>query len=144
MSTLVIIRPREGRSRSRHRQHGLTAIDHRFYRTASRDYFGGILLSPRPQKQCEADPDFASEVDEKRRSANTLARNRKTKETGVLDALPTPWKGASRTLVDPTPSRIENLVHEIAMKRLLDGQFEESGLTLQEVHLIEESLVIIF
>ena len=26
------------------------------------------------------------------------------------------------------------------MKRLLDGQFEESGLTLTELHLIEESL----
>ena len=26
------------------------------------------------------------------------------------------------------------------MKRLLDGQFEESGLTLTELHLIEESI----
>ena len=50
-------------------------------------------------------------------------------------------ESASRTLVDPTPSRIESLVHEIALKRLLDDQFSECGLTLQELHLVEQSLV---
>lgn len=49
-------------------------------------------------------------------------------------------EGACRTLVEPTPARIEKAVHEIAMKRLLDGQFEECGLTLKELHTIEESL----
>ena len=63
-----------------------------------------------------------------------------TKEAGVL-MLADAVESASRTLVDPTPARIENLVHDLAMKRLLDGQFEECGLTLQEVHVIEESLV---
>ena len=49
-------------------------------------------------------------------------------------------EGASRSLSEPTPKRLERLVHEIAMKRLLDGQFDESGLTLTELHLVEESL----
>ena len=40
-------------------------------------------------------------------------------------------EGACRTLVEPTPSRIESLVHDLAMKRLLDGQFDECGLTLK-------------
>ena len=31
-------------------------------------------------------------------------------------------------------------MHDLLMKRLLDGQFEESGLTLTELHAIEESL----
>jgi membrane-associated HD superfamily phosphohydrolase len=35
---------------------------------------------------------------------------------------------------------MRKLVHDLLMKRLLDGQFEESGLTLTELHLIEESL----
>lgn len=63
-----------------------------------------------------------------------------TKETGVLmvaDAA----ESACRTLVEPTPARIESLVHEITMKRLLDGQFDDCGLTLKELNLIEESLV---
>ena len=35
---------------------------------------------------------------------------------------------------------LRKLVHDLLMKRLLDGQFEESGLTLTELHIIEESL----
>jgi membrane-associated HD superfamily phosphohydrolase len=50
-------------------------------------------------------------------------------------------ESASRTLTEPTPSRISSLVHELAMKRLLDGQFDECGLTLEELGLIEQSLV---
>ncbi len=42
---------------------------------------------------------------------------------------------------EPTPPRIENLVHDIAMKRLLDGQFDECGLTLEEVRRIGDSLI---
>ena len=38
-------------------------------------------------------------------------------------------EGASRALVDPTPARIENLVRDMAERRLQDGQFDESGLT---------------
>jgi len=50
-------------------------------------------------------------------------------------------ESASRVLVEPTPARIESLVHELVMKRLLDGQLDESELTLQEVRTVEESLV---
>ena len=49
-------------------------------------------------------------------------------------------ESTSRTLANPTPSSLQKLVHDLLMKRLLDGQFEESGLTLTELHLIEESL----
>jgi hypothetical protein len=63
-----------------------------------------------------------------------------TKEAAVL-MLADAVEGASRALVEPTPSRIENLVHDIAMKRLLDGQFDTCGLTLQELATIEDSLV---
>jgi membrane-associated HD superfamily phosphohydrolase len=63
-----------------------------------------------------------------------------TKEAAVLmvaDAV----ESAARTLVDPTPARIENLVRSIALKRLLDGQFDECCLTLQELRTVEESLI---
>ena len=49
-------------------------------------------------------------------------------------------EGACRALADPAPARIRNLVHDLAMKRLLDGQFDESGLTLKQLRTIEESL----
>jgi putative nucleotidyltransferase with HDIG domain len=63
-----------------------------------------------------------------------------TKEAGVL-MLADVVESASRALVDPTPARIESLVHDLAMKRLLDGQFDECGLTLSELRIIEDSLV---
>ena len=50
-------------------------------------------------------------------------------------------ESASRALSDPTPGSLRKLVRDLTMKRLLDGQLEESGLTLTDLHLIEESLV---
>jgi putative nucleotidyltransferase with HDIG domain len=63
-----------------------------------------------------------------------------TKEAGVLmiaDAV----ESASRTLSEPTPASIENLVNKIVMKKLLDGQFDESTLNLTEIHAVEASLI---
>lgn len=63
-----------------------------------------------------------------------------SKEAGVLmiaDAV----ESASRALVEPTPARIESLVEDLTRKRLLDGQFDECGLTLEEVHQVGQSLV---
>jgi hypothetical protein len=49
-------------------------------------------------------------------------------------------ESATRTLVEPTPAKVESLVHTIAIKRLQDGQFDECDLTLKELSRIEESL----
>jgi putative nucleotidyltransferase with HDIG domain len=49
-------------------------------------------------------------------------------------------ESASRALAQPTPNSLRKLVRELMMKRLLDGQFEESGLTLTELHAVEEAL----
>ena len=63
-----------------------------------------------------------------------------TKEAGVL-MLADNVESASRTLVDPTPARIESLVRDVAERRLRGGQFDESGLTLRELRAIEKSMV---
>ena len=47
---------------------------------------------------------------------------------------------ATRTLREPTPSRIESLVDQIANKRLMDGQFDECDLTLGELHKVTDSI----
>lgn len=62
-----------------------------------------------------------------------------TRELGIVmmaDAV----ESTSRSLANPTPNALRKLVHDLLMKRLLDGQFEESGLTLTELHIIEEAL----
>ena len=63
-----------------------------------------------------------------------------SKEAGIL-MLSDAVESASRTLVDPTPSRIENLVHQIVEQRLEDGQFDESGMNFRELRTVEKSLI---
>lgn len=104
--------------------HGTTLVEY-FYRQAER----------RSQETPTPDRD---QVDES--SYRYPGPKPQRKECAVL-MLADASEGACRTLVEPTPSRIESLVHDLAMKRLLDGQFDDCGLTLQELHIIEESLV---
>jgi putative nucleotidyltransferase with HDIG domain len=62
-----------------------------------------------------------------------------TRESGIV-LLSDAVESSSRALASPTPGSLRKLVHDLLMKRLLDGQFEESGLTLTELHIIEETL----
>lgn len=49
-------------------------------------------------------------------------------------------ESATRTLHEPTPSRIDALVRTLANKRLMDGQFDECDLTLRQLQIIVESI----
>lgn len=64
----------------------------------------------------------------------------KTKEIAIV-MLADSVESACRTLEEPTPSRIEHLVRQISRHKLEDGQFDECGLTLQELRKIENSLI---
>lgn len=135
MSTLVIIaHVKDGADLARQNKlpepiidfiqqhHGTTLVEY-FYRQAT--------------KSRDQDPD-ASEVDES--SFRYPGPKPQTKEAGVL-MLSDAVESASRVLVEPTPARIESLVEDMTRKRLLDGQFDECGLTLEEVRKIGDSLV---
>ena len=50
-------------------------------------------------------------------------------------------ESATRAMAEPNPGRIESLVHDLAMKRLQDGQFDECDLTMRDLEAIERSLV---
>ncbi|MEO0531104.1 MAG: hypothetical protein AAF266_11115, partial [Planctomycetota bacterium] len=63
----------------------------------------------------------------------------RTKEVAIL-MLADGVESAARSISDPTPSRIDTLVREMASKRLNDGQFDECDLTLRELQTIVESL----
>jgi putative nucleotidyltransferase with HDIG domain len=135
MSTLVIIaHVKDGADLARqHRlpqsildfieqHHGTTLVEY-FYR--------------REAQRLKDDPD-AGELDET--TFRYPGPKPQTKESGVL-MLADVVESASRALIDPTPARIESLGHDLAMRRLLDGQFDECGLTLSELRTIEDSLV---
>ena len=63
-----------------------------------------------------------------------------TKESAIL-MLCDGVEGAVRALAEPTPGRIETVVHEVVMERLMDGQLDNTDLTLKELFRIEQSLV---
>lgn len=63
----------------------------------------------------------------------------RTREAGIV-ILADAVEGAARALSEPSPGSLQKLVHEIVLKRLLDGQFDDSGLTLTELRQIEDSL----
>ncbi|MFQ5952833.1 MAG: HD family phosphohydrolase [Candidatus Omnitrophota bacterium] len=61
-----------------------------------------------------------------------------TKETAIV-LLADAVEAASRTLDEPTPSSIRNLVKKIINNKFVDGQLDECDLTLQDIHKIAES-----
>src|SRR5687768_2293025 len=64
----------------------------------------------------------------------------RTKEIAIVmiaDAV----ESATRAMQDPSAGRIEALVHELVMKRLLDGQFDDCDLSMREIQQIERSCV---
>lgn len=102
--------------------HGTTLVEY-FFHAATR--------------QAESKPDHRFEVQESTyRYPGPKPQSREAAVVMVADAV----EGASRALAEPTPKRIETLVHDIAMKRLLDGQFDECSLTLGELAIVEDSL----
>lgn len=50
-------------------------------------------------------------------------------------------EGAVRALHEPTAGRIETVVHDVLMARLMDGQFDDCDITLKDLAIIERSLV---
>ncbi len=102
--------------------HGTTLVEY-FYREAA--------------KRSQSDPN-KEEVSET--SFRYPGPKPQTLEAAVL-MLADSVESASRTLVEPTSSRIQNLVDQIAMKKLLDGQFDQCGLTLQQLDQLKSSLV---
>lgn len=63
----------------------------------------------------------------------------KTKEAAIV-MLADAVEGAARSLSEVTLAKCELVVHNIAMKRLQDGQFDECDLTLRELSSIETTM----
>ena len=134
MSTLVIIAHiKDGANLARQHHLPESIIDF------IRQHHGTTLVGyfyDRASQQSKNDPNGGSVEESAFRYPGPRPQ---TKEAGVL-MLADAVESASRTLVDPTPARVESLVHEIAERRLDDGQFDETNLTLRELRTIENSL----
>lgn len=95
--------------------HGTTLVEYFFHRA---------------RKQAEGTDGGESPRELEYRYPGPKPHSREVAILMIADAV----ESASRTLSEPTPARIDQLVREIANRRLLDGQFDECDLTLSELH----------
>jgi len=114
--------------------HGTTLVEYFYHRART--------LASQPAED-GAEPAKASETDADRLPSEVDYRypgpKPRTKEVAIL-MLADAVESATRSLAEPTPSRIESLVASLANKRLMDGQFDECDLTFRELHTIVDSL----
>jgi hypothetical protein len=61
-----------------------------------------------------------------------------SRESGII-SLADAVESASRCLEKVTPNRLEQLIHDIIEKRIIDGQLDECDLTMREVNAIAEN-----
>ncbi|MCK5492244.1 MAG: HD domain-containing protein, partial [Candidatus Omnitrophica bacterium] len=63
-----------------------------------------------------------------------------SKETAIV-ALADTIEALSRTLDEPTPARIDEMVREVVKSRFMDGELDESNLTMKDLEKITQSFV---
>lgn len=102
--------------------HGTTLIEYFYHQACTR--------------QGQTDAEGPSVPETQYRYAGPKPKSREIAILMICDAV----ESAVRAMPEPNASRIEALVHELAMKRLHDGQFDECDLTFRELEQIERSL----
>ena len=50
-------------------------------------------------------------------------------------------EAAARSLDEPNPTRLQNIVKNIIQRKFMDGQLDECNLTLKDLTIIEESFI---
>ncbi|UCC96012.1 MAG: HDIG domain-containing protein [Candidatus Omnitrophota bacterium] len=63
-----------------------------------------------------------------------------SKETAIV-LLADTIEALSRTLDEPTPSRIEEMVRDVVKKRFMEGELDETNLTLKDLEKITQSFI---
>lgn len=88
-------------------------------------------------QQSQREPGGPAIADHQYRYPGPRPRTKEVAIVMIADAV----ESACRAMSEPTASRVETLVHDIALKRLLDGQFDECDLTMRELDQVERSMV---
>lgn len=116
------------------RQHHGTTLVGYFYRRARQQEedarAGGNLLKIRPE-------DIPRVSEESFRYPGPRPLTLEAVILGLADAA----ESAARSLEKPTPQRIDDLVHDLLQERIEDGQYDESPVTMAQLHVIADTLV---
>jgi putative nucleotidyltransferase with HDIG domain len=102
--------------------HGTTLIEYFYHQACNR--------------QDKDDADGPSVQETQYRYAGPKPKSKEIAILMIADAV----ESAVRAMPEPNASRVEALVHELAMKRLHDGQFDECELTFRDLEQIERAL----
>jgi putative nucleotidyltransferase with HDIG domain len=97
--------------------HGTTLVEYFYHQAAHKDSEGDVQAS-----------DF--------RYPGPKPKSKEAAVVMIADAV----ESCCRAMREPTPARIEAVVHDLSMKRLHDGQFDECDLTMRDLEQIERSL----
>ena len=103
--------------------HGTTVVEYFYHQACS--------------QMMAADPSATPISDVEYRYAGPRPRSREAVIVMLADVV----ESAARAMNGPTVPRLEQLVHDVSMKRLLDGQFDDADITLHELRTVERSLV---
>jgi len=107
--------------------HGTTLVEP-FYHEAKKKHEEPAAVGKKPIEAPPTESEF--------RYAGPKPKSKEAAIIMLADAV----EGATRSLTEVTPAKVETVVHNIAMKRLQDGQFDECDLTLRELSQIEISM----
>jgi putative nucleotidyltransferase with HDIG domain len=103
--------------------HGTTLVEYFYHRARQRD-----------QDQGEDGPGV-SEM--QYRYPGPKPRSKEVAIVMICDAA----ESACRAMPEPSAGRVEGLVHDLIMRRLLDGQFDECDLTMREIEIVERAIM---
>jgi putative nucleotidyltransferase with HDIG domain len=137
MSQLVIVgHVKDGIEMAK--EYGLPAVLRQFiethHGTTLIEYFYNEAKKKHDEKESEGSP---GPSESEFRYAGPKPRTKEAAIVMLVDAV----EGAVRSLTEVTPTKIETVVHNMAMKRLQDGQFDECDMSLRELSQIEASMV---
>ena len=117
------------------KEFGLPAVLRQFIET----HHGTTLVEYFYDRAKKESDEKQSEPPETQFRYSEPSKKPRTKEAAIV-MLADGVESATRSLTELTPTKIETLVHNMAMKRLQDGQFDECDLTLSQLSKIEASL----
>jgi len=98
-------------------------------------HHGNSLMHLLYQKAVERDEEKPSED-----SFRYPGPKPRTRESAIL-MLADSCEAASRTVEDPNPSKLKNLVEKIINNRFTDGQLSDTPITLSDLNMIAQSIV---
>lgn len=118
------------------REYNLPAVLRQFIETHHGTTLIEYFYNEARKKHDENEPDAPGPSESDFRYTGPKPRTKEAAIVMLADAV----EGAVRALHEVIPTRIEAAIHNMAMKRLQDGQFDECELSLRELSLIEASM----